>query len=141
MEAIVAPKARSGESLNITRVGDELVVYDLVQFKAHRLNPTAAAVFEACDGTRSVADLAALLGTQSTTHVDTEVVWYALNELHSAQLLETALPARQFLTRRQLVAAAGAAAMVVLPVIASIVVPTPAEAQSGGFQSSASSSG
>ncbi len=55
------PQARQ-DKLLVQEVGDELVVYDQKRHVAHSLNRTAALVWQNCDGQRTVADLAALLG-------------------------------------------------------------------------------
>ena len=136
----LAPKART-EALQITEAGNELVIYDLTRFKAHRLNPTAATIWRACDGTRSVTDLAAMVSAQSQTEVGEEVVGYALKRLQTAKLLDgPAIDVGAMLSRRDVMALEGATAVIMLPVVASIVVPTPAEAQSGGPQGSSSGS-
>lgn len=41
----------------VRALGDELIVFDRATLRAHRLNPTAAAVWRACDGATSVAGL------------------------------------------------------------------------------------
>jgi hypothetical protein len=134
MEATVMtemrPQARVGAALQVSEIGDELIVYDLERFRAHRLNRTAALVWRACDGTRSTAELAEVLSAHGPTIVSEDVIWSALNQLRTARLLEGSPALQRAPTRRELLASAGAAALVVLPVVASIVVPTPAAAQS-----------
>jgi hypothetical protein len=119
--------------LLVTEMGKELVLYDLQAFKAHRLNPTSAFVYKACDGNRSVAEIAQLLSNAHSGTTNEQVVWYALKRLQGASLLETRLEFPQEakgITRRELMKTLGVAAAVALPVITSIVVPTPAQAQS-----------
>ena len=122
-------RARTG-GLVIKSVGDELLVYDLVSHRAHSLNPTAAAVWQACDGTRNVSALGAASGSP-TKPLAPEVVRYALQGLGKANLLEggPALEERG-LTRRQVLASLGLAAAVTLPIVTTIVAPTPAAAAS-----------
>ena len=97
-------------------VGEELVVYDRTNDRAHRLNATAARVWRSLDGSRTVADLAALIGT------DQKVVDLALGQLSAAKLLVgEAVPVSR---RRALGRVAGlAAAGLALPVVATITAP------------------
>ncbi|MCV4613842.1 PqqD family protein, partial [Escherichia coli] len=55
------PKARTG-GLVTQDFDKELLVYDLQTDRAHCLNETAAAVWRACDGTKSVNEIAAAVG-------------------------------------------------------------------------------
>ncbi|MGD9502259.1 MAG: PqqD family protein [Methyloceanibacter sp.] len=45
----------------VEELGEELLLYRPTTHKAIHLNGTAAAIFKLCDGTRSLADLVALL--------------------------------------------------------------------------------
>lgn len=128
------PVARQ-DNLLTQSVGDELVIYDQTRHRVHRLNKTAAAIWNGCDGKTTVANLATLLPSELETSED--VVWMALDKLGKARLLESnveqpsevADPARRTWMRRM--AFAGGAALL-LPVVASMSAPTPAMAQSGG---------
>ena len=53
------PKARQND-LVVQEVFDELVIYDLERNQVHSLNPTAALVWQQCDGQTSPAQLADL---------------------------------------------------------------------------------
>ncbi len=57
------------------------------------LNETAAAVLALCDGQRSVADIAAELGTRYSRPVDQDVL-RLLNRLAGRRLVEEAMPPR-----------------------------------------------
>jgi hypothetical protein len=107
-------------------VGDELLVYDLERQQAHALNAPAAAVWRIADGTRTVPEIAATLRDR-TPSIPEPAVRYALAELSRARLLTTPVAAGG-LTRRELVRRLGSAAA--LPLVASIVAPTAARAQS-----------
>jgi hypothetical protein len=130
------PRAKT-ENVLIQQFEGELVVYDKERQQAHNLNRTAALVWQHCDGETSIADLTALLQTEMGTRVSQETVWFALEQLQRAHLIQdietTSLP---HITRRDLVkklAIAGGAA-VLLPVVKSITAPTPAMAQTGPLQ-------
>jgi hypothetical protein len=118
---------RSG--LLIRELPDELLVYDQERHRAHCLNRTAALVFRHADGTRSVADLARAFDPAAGP-AEEEVVKLALAQLAAGGLLEgeSAVEAPARLTRRDLARRVGIAAAVLLPAVATIVAPTPAEA-------------
>jgi Coenzyme PQQ synthesis protein D (PqqD) len=139
------PKARS-DGLVVEQLDDETLVYDTDRHQAHCLNGPSAIVWRACDGTRSEAELAAVLA-QSHPGLDGDATAYALQQLAERRLLEPpAEPqAPRGVTRRELVrkaAIGGLALGLSVPVIKSIVAPTPAHAFScvptgGGCSSSA----
>ena len=64
------------------RVGDELVIYDQVSHVAHCLAPEAVAVWECCDGDRTMGEIAHQL---TVSH---EVVEHAVAALAEQGLLE-----------------------------------------------------
>lgn len=90
------PQVRT-EGLLSERVDDELVIYDQLSHTAHCLSREAAAIWEACDGRRSRADISRELA------VDRTIVDDALAELaERGLLLEAAEPAeRDGYSRRQ----------------------------------------
>src|SRR5688572_26967040 len=116
------PRARSTD-LVVEPLLDEILVYDRAQGRAPCLNPTAARLWQLCDGTRTVAELEAALaaGDGSAPGVAQEgVARFFLAQLAKERLLEDAVdsdvpsPSRRDLLRRLGVAAAA------LPVITSI---------------------
>ena len=126
------PRART-QGLVLTELPDELLVYDLERHRAHCLNPTAALVFKHCDGRRSVAQIARILRRELDVDApaDESLVWLSLDRLERARLLEEreaapAAPSRRELVRRLALVAA------TLPVVATILAPTPAEAAASG---------
>ena len=106
---------------------DELLVYERDEHRAHCLNRTAAAVFANADGTRTVADLALLLAPGGDRIESEAVVEEALARLAEAGLLEGGTGAAGW-SRREVVRRVGIGAALLLPAVASVVVPTPAEA-------------
>jgi hypothetical protein len=127
------PLARA-DQLKIEPLGDETLVYDLSNNKAHCLNRTAAAVWRLCDGQNTAAAITARLRQELDAGVDESVVEAALQELSKTNLLEEQMPAMQpgflgsTLSRREMSLRAG----LMVPIVASILVPTPAAAASGG---------
>ena len=124
------PKARR-DKLVVQELPDEVLVYDLERDKAHCLNQTAALVWKNCDGQSDAAKIAARLGEEFKTPVDERMVWFALEQLGRDRLLEQAIvppAAMSGMTRRQMVRTLGLAAAVALPLVTSIVAPSPAQA-------------
>jgi hypothetical protein len=124
------PAARR-TGLVVRELPGELIVYDLGCHQAHCLNRTAASVFRAADGTRSLDDLGAFLGDGFDRAEREAAVRMALDQLASAQLLDSGRPPLSpggGLSRRGALRRAGLGAALLLPAIASVVAPTPAEA-------------
>jgi hypothetical protein len=122
---------RSG--LVVRELPDETVVYDLDRHQAHCLNRTAAIVFRGADGTRDVEQLGALLGEGADVGREAResVVRTALDQLAAAQLLDAgpSLPDPvESPSRRAVLRRAGLGAALLLPAVASVLAPTPAEA-------------
>ena len=116
-----------------SKVGDELVVYDFRDHQARCLNPTAAAVFELCDGTRTPRQMAAELGKRLGAPTNERLVWLSLAKLDEEGLFERRLgiartdPGRRALLKKM---ALTAGLSIALPAVWSIVAPTPAYAAS-----------
>lgn len=127
-ETTEQPRARSND-LVVKPVGEEVLVYDLARHRAHSLNRVAAAVWQACDGARGTAALAAEATKQSGQIVPVEAVRYALQGLGKAQLLEGPV-ADSRLTRREVMAKLGTAAAIALPLVTTITTPTAAQTAS-----------
>ena len=127
------PRARR-EGLVVVELPDEVLVYDSERDKALCLNQTAALVWKYCDGRTTMASMVRQMKRDlNTNRVDEKIVTHALDQLSRDHLLENgfvlpALPGG--MTRRQMVRALGVAAVVAIPVVTSIVAPTPAQAVS-----------
>ena len=136
------PQKRHDE-LIVQDIGSETIIYDEKRSHAHRLNHAAALVWSHCDGQRTIADLAAVLQANaklqagSESAVSEDVVWLALERLEKEHLLQDKLVRPENtprITRRHILkkgAMAGGMALLV-PVVQSIVAPTPAMALSVG---------
>ncbi len=111
--------------LLIRELPDELLVYDRESHRAHCLNRTAATVFLQADGTRTTAEIARLVAPDEAR--GELIVAEALDRLREAELLEVGPPVPA-LTRRDAVRHVGFAVAILLPAVASVVAPTPAEA-------------
>jgi hypothetical protein len=110
------------------QLGDEASVYEWTRTEVHSLNPTAARVWNMCDGVLTDAQIAETLRSESDMPHAEEVVRFALAEFSRRHLLASEI-AVSSLSRRALLGRLGRTAAL-LPVITSIVAPTPLEAQS-----------
>ncbi len=117
-------RARSA-GLLVRDLRGEVVVYDTLTHQAHCLNAAAASVFRHADGRRTPAEIATLLGPGA----DEELVAKALGQLAGAGLLE---PSPEGLerapSRREALKQVGLGAVLLAPLVTSLLVPTPAEA-------------
>jgi hypothetical protein len=109
-------------------------VYDERNDHAHCLNRAAAIVWEHSDGATTVDEIAGLLSRELGIPRDADVVRLALRKLDEARLLDSvpkhdsaSQVSRRELTRRLGLAAAMAVA---LPLVTSIIAPTPLMAAS-----------
>jgi hypothetical protein len=125
---MIHPKARRDEVV-VQEVFDELVVYDLERNQVHSLNPTAALVWQQCDGRTSPAELAGRLSPELEPAQANALVWLALDRLEKAHLLEQKVdrPDGQKISRRRALRTLGISAL--LPVVASLLAPTAVQAQ------------
>jgi len=131
------PKARK-EKLIVREFADELLVYDKKRHEAHCLNRTAAVIWKHCDGRTSVAEIAQHLTHEISDNgtVDEALIWHALHQFRRDHLLEECIdiPPRMLasvkagVNRRQAIRALGLTAVVALPLVTSLVAPTPAQA-------------
>jgi len=123
----LAPRARN-ENLVVRELANETVIYDLERHTAHCLNNTAFLVWKQCDGTRTVADIAAQLTTDLALPVPDELIWVALEQLSKDRLLAETIKRPQIMmadgvSRRRMLKRLGVAAAIAVPVVTSLVVP------------------
>jgi hypothetical protein len=119
----------------VEHLDGETLIYDLERDEAHHLNPTAATVFELCDGRTTVADLAARATERLAQPVSPDTVSEALEQLTERKLLDGTSTTEAGVSRREVIrkaALVGAGTAAAAPLIKSIVAPTPALAQSPG---------
>lgn len=126
----MGPLARKAD-LIVKELPDELLVYDLARDEAHCLNRAAALVWRHCDGQTSVPQLARFLNVEEHLPEDEALVWLALDRLGKAHLLQERValsPGEAGPSRRSLLRRWGIGLL--LPLVTSIVAPTPAQAVS-----------
>jgi len=131
MESL-GPRARTNR-LVTRELGDELLVYDLERHKAYCLNPVAMQVFRHCDGETTIPDMALRIGGALGMPVDEQAVRLGLVRLEKAHLLDGPVGLTLHSSRREMLRTLGRAAVVVVPLVTAITVPTSAQAGSGGI--------
>jgi hypothetical protein len=129
----ILPTARR-EGLITEALPSELLIYDLDTHRAHSLNPTASLVWEHCDGKRTYLDMAHMLASELGAPVSEDLVHIAVTRLNAAGLIAAADGSAKnspAVTRRAVMSklAMAGALSVFLPVVHTIVAPTPAQAQ------------
>jgi len=125
----IKPIARQ-QDLVIKHLDGEMLVYDLRTDQAHCLNRTVALVWQQCDGRRTVRELGELLSRDLSAPAGQELARLAVIELAREDLLhevDEAWRTAPQISRRTLVRSLGVA-LAALPLITSIISPTPAEA-------------
>jgi len=124
----IRPLARQ-KDLVVESLDDEILVYDLETDRAHCLNSTMALVWRNCNGQNSTSQLGKLLEQELSCHAGEELAGLALRELARQNLLIGKGDLRWLapVSRRTLVRTLGIG-LAALPLITSIISPTPAEA-------------
>lgn len=127
------PQVRK-DGLEVQEIEGEVLVYDLERHRAHSLNEAAALVWRHCDGKTSLGEMARILQRELDAPADEVLVRLALRRLERAHLLSGSPSfgkdetARR--SRREWIKKLGLAASAMLPMVSTIVSPTPAEAAS-----------
>jgi hypothetical protein len=135
------PKART-DRLIVRELDGETLVYDERSHRAHCLNPVAALVWRSCDGETSVEQIARRVAAELGGPASDPIVWLALRRLRAAGLVAGEWESPRGISRRHVARQLGltGAMAALLPVVASILAPTPAMAASGCGGSGASCS-
>lgn len=125
--------AKRVDGLLVERVDGEVLVVKESSREAHALNEAASIVFDLCDGAMSREAMAAEVARRTGLPIDEGVVDLALTDLVEAGLVVLDDEAPAAITRRGLIRrlALPAAAMAMLPVVETVLMPAPAAAQSG----------
>lgn len=112
----------------VQTLGKEILIYDLNTHKAYNLNETSAMVYKACDGKTTFSELSA------KNNFTYDIIFLALNELQKENLVEDDKSYYSHfagMSRREAIRKVGLSTAVALPVIAMLVAPKAADAQSG----------
>jgi hypothetical protein len=111
------------DSLVTEEVDGELVVRDAERGLACRLNASAAVVWKACDGNRTLSDLVGVLAHDLGPHADEDLVLIALDDLVEHGLITSGYdkrkPSASRLSRRRLLRrfGLGGATAITLPIV------------------------
>lgn len=116
------PRARSRD-LVVHDNNDEVLIYDTADHKAHCLNGTSAFVWTACDGSRTIEDIATLAAAHFGSPVGADLIELALAQLGESELLESPVTVSNVNGRREWIKRVGMTSLIALPVIASLVAP------------------
>jgi hypothetical protein len=126
------PLARKNQLIVEDLIG-ECIVYDGNHKKAHSLNSTLTWIWHHCDGSTDVEEMALQFKREFSSADSLDVVLSGIQQLEAANLLvlspqedTSSVPCGPVMSRRAVVAASSA----LVPVIASILVPTAAAAKS-----------
>jgi hypothetical protein len=117
----------------IKRVDDELVIYDQDTHKVFHLNKAAAIVWEHCEDAASLDELSHTLASHSGLPASEDLTGLALQELRDAELIEGSFASaagREVARREVMMRMAGMA--LALPLVVSLLAPTPSMAASQG---------
>jgi hypothetical protein len=125
----LTPLARQ-EGLVIQKLDEEVLVYDLERHRAHCLNLAATAIWEQCDGQTPIPEMIRRLQAAIHPAVDEAFVMHGLGQLSRRHLLQEPMTRSGGVSRREALRRVGVAAAIGLPVVASILAPTAAEAAS-----------
>jgi hypothetical protein len=126
MNSSQVPVARK-QGLVVQEMPEEVLIYDLDTNKAHCLNKTAAFVWKSCDGNKSIADITKSFESDFGSPVEEDLVWLAIEQLNDKNLLSENLPTNfKGQNRREVIKKIGFAAVVALPVVASLTAPSSA---------------
>jgi len=126
------PLARTN-GIIVRKLEDEVLIYDIENRQAHCLDKTASVIWEHCDGNRTIQDFSSMLNTTENLSQSQkeQIVWLALDQLSKSNLLEEPIAKTESvygLTRRQVMKTLGAAGLIAIPVVSTIVAPTAAQA-------------
>lgn len=114
-------------------MNDELLIYDTANNKAHCLNQSMWSVWKLCNGKNNVQNILQSLQSSSEKTWNMVSLGLALKQLSSKRLLKSGMPASsglKGLSRRDVMRRIGSGVLISIPVIASIALPTAAEAAS-----------
>lgn len=119
------PQTRS-KDIVVQNLDGETLIYDVSINKAYCLNKTAAIVYNACNESKTFAEL-------TRKHKLTEdVIYFALDELREQNLLESPqyISSLAGMNRREAIRKVGLGSMLALPVITTLLAPKSAAAAS-----------
>jgi len=121
------------DNLVVQDLNGEVLIYDLQKNKAFCLNESAALVWQACDGNKSVSEISDSVNRKLNSHANEDFVWLALDQLKKENLIENkeeVVADFNGMSRREVIRKVGLASVVALPLVASLVAPLAISANS-----------
>jgi len=128
----IRPIART-QNIVVQKMGDEILLYDLVADKALCLNDTSARIWLLLDGNKTSSEISDEISVQTKSLVSEEIVWLAVDQFQKDGLLETGLGDYEHfkgLSRREVIRKIGFTSAIMLPLVSSIIAPQAFMAQS-----------
>lgn len=125
----------STDGMIVEELDTELLIYDTARDKAHCLNPAAATVWKHCDGQKTVEELQALIAPEAGAADSRDMIVGCLRDFQRRHLVTGTtgwLDSERQVSRRELLkrVSVTAAVVVLVPLVTTIVAPTPAAAAS-----------
>jgi hypothetical protein len=127
-----APRAIN-ENKVVQEINDETLIYDTGSHRAYCLNEVSSIVWQNFNGENDSEAISKILTARLRSDVPDEMVWLALDQLEKAELVDSAgqIPAAvASVSRREVIRRIALTSAVALPVVASLVAPPAAAAQS-----------
>jgi Coenzyme PQQ synthesis protein D (PqqD) len=124
---------RRKDDLTVSEMDGEILIYNQRTNKAFCLNDTSARIWKLCDGQRNLSEISRFLEKDLNAVVDEALIWLALEQLQQLDLIKYDIAPPESisgLSRRQALRKIGVAAVITLPLVSSIVAPTPLSAAS-----------
>lgn len=119
------------ENIVVQELDNEILIYDLIDNKAFCLNEASAIIWQLCDGTKTVSEISQTAGKKLNSKISEDFVWLALDQFKKDKLIATEYESVfQGMSRREVIRKVGFASMVALPIVASMIAPTSANAAS-----------
>ena len=120
----------STKDLVIQELGNETLVYNTSTNQACCLNETAAFVWSNCKGDKTIDDIAFSFEEKFGRRVSPDFVRLAVSRLKDKDLLvESGMGTAQMTNRREAIRKIGLATAIAIPVVASLIAPPSAMAQ------------
>jgi hypothetical protein len=121
------------DNIVVQELDGEVMIYDLAKDRAFCLNETSALVWQACDGTKTTAEITEFISRETNSQANEDLIWFALDQLKKENLIvkETAVPSPfEGMGRREVIKKVGLSTLLALPVIMSLTSPTAAQTAS-----------
>ncbi len=121
----MTPKARK-KDLVVQELAGELLVYDLNSDKANCLSKSSALIWQACNGKRTIREIAEDVEESLGGPVSDDFVLFAIEQLNKADLLEVQdeySNAFEGMSRRDVIKRVGLASAIALPIVSSLTAP------------------